>query len=84
MKEILRKAKSIIPFAVLPNCYQMTLVVECQRALVDELGVFLCRHHSTMVLYAHILPGHLSIDSLQKSAMVGLSQVIRQVLRCET
>jgi hypothetical protein len=31
-------------------CYQMTLVVGSQRALMDESGVSLCRHHSTMVI----------------------------------
>jgi hypothetical protein len=30
---------------------------DCQRALVDESGVFLCRHHSTMVLHTRISRG---------------------------
>jgi hypothetical protein len=37
---------------------------DCQRAVVDESGVFLCRHHSTMVPHAHILPGGWRIGSL--------------------
>jgi hypothetical protein len=40
-------------FCLLPkDCWQ-----DCQRALVDESGVFLCRHNSTILLHAHISPG---------------------------
>jgi hypothetical protein len=30
---------------------------DCQRSLLDESGVLSCKHHSTTVLQAQILPG---------------------------
>jgi hypothetical protein len=53
MKNILRKKTSFpspaLPVFVLDDCWQ-----ECQRAMVDESGVFPCRYYSAMVLHTHI------------------------------
>jgi hypothetical protein len=35
-----------------------------QKAMVDESGVFPCRHHSTIGLHAHVGPGRWAIGSL--------------------
>jgi hypothetical protein len=46
---------SLRPFLLLATrwlCWQ-----DCQRALVDESGIFLCRDHSTMAIHAHVSPG---------------------------
>jgi hypothetical protein len=54
-----RRPNSPFPSPVKFACYQMTLLVGFQSALMDESGVFLCRYHSTMVLDAHVSPGPL-------------------------
>jgi hypothetical protein len=53
---------SLRPFLLLATrwlCWQ-----DCQRALVDESGIFLCRDHSTMAIHAHVSPGGWTIGPL--------------------
>jgi hypothetical protein len=50
---------------------------DCQRALVDDSGVFSCRYHSTVVVHAHISPGGCTIGPL-----VTVSVMACHHLRC--
>jgi hypothetical protein len=52
------KVKFSLLSSIPPTCSQMTLLVSFPE---DELGVFLCRHHLTMVLDAHISPGRWTV-----------------------
>jgi hypothetical protein len=64
-KEMLHKAKFIISFASSSQFAARWLFwQDCQRALVDESGVFLCQYHSAMVSHVHISPGGLTICPL--------------------
>jgi len=47
------------PVLLLDDCWW-----DCQRALMDELVVFLCGYYSTIILHAHISPGGLTLRSL--------------------
>jgi hypothetical protein len=64
VRKIPYKDKFIIPFArsscLLPDDSNGSI---CQRALADE-SIFLRRHHSTMVLHAHISPVESTISPL--------------------
>jgi hypothetical protein len=62
------------------DCWQ-----NCQRALVDESGVFPRQHHLTMVLHVHILLGGWTIsqlvDAVQRRSLTPIDTSNRSMIK---